>query len=167
MKPFLIILAFFALVNSIKAQSICPCCNEENNQFDFWVGDWIVVDSLGNQVGENQISKIEGNCIVLEHWTGAAGGTGTSHNYYDRSDSTWNQLWIDNSGNVLKLKGRLESGKMVLKSNLVKGKNDNWFYNQITWSKNENKSVLQLWQVFDQNDKVINTSFLGIYHRKE
>ena len=126
MKSLIIILAFFAITGAIKAQTNCACCNETQKQFDFWVGEWIVLDSLGNKVGENQISKIEENCIVLEHWTGAKGGTGTSHNYYNKTDSTWNQLWIDNKGNVLKLKGQLESGKMVLKSDPdasgVKGK---------------------------------------------
>jgi len=171
MKSIIIFLAFFALTGTLKAQTNCECCNETHKQFDFWVGEWIVLDSLGNKVGENQISKIEENCIVLEHWKGAKGGTGTSHNYYDKTDSTWNQLWIDNKGNVLKLKGRLESGKMVLKSDPdssgVKGKNNDSTYNQITWSQNEDGTVSQLWETYDQNDKPVKTVFLGIYHRKE
>jgi hypothetical protein len=129
------------------------------------------LDSLGNKVGENQISKIEENCIVLEHWKGAKGGTGTSHNYYDKTDSTWNQLWIDNKGNILKLKGGLESGKMVLKSDPdtsgTKGKKNGSYYNQITWSQNEDGTVSQLWETYNQNDKPIKTIFSGIYHRKE
>jgi len=170
MKSLIIILAIFALTGDIKAQSDCACCNETHKQFDFWVGEWIVLDSLGNKVGENQISKIEENCIVLEHWTGVKGGTGTSQNYYDKTDSTWNQLWIDNKGNILKLKGGLESGKMVLKSDSgtsgVKGENTHTYYNQITWSQNEDGTVSQLWERYDKNDKLVKTVFLGIYHRK-
>ena len=171
MKSLIIVLAFIALTGTSEAQTNCACCNETHKQFDFWVGEWIVLDSLGNQVGENQISKIEENCIVLEHWKGAKGGTGTSQNYYDKTDSTWNQIWIDNKGNVLKLKGRLESGKMVLKSDLgtsgVKGENTDTYYNQITWSQNEDGTVSQLWEKYDKNDKLVKTIFLGIYHRKE
>jgi hypothetical protein len=171
MKSLIIVLAIFALSGRIKAQTNCACCDETHKQFDFWVGEWIVMDSLGNKVGENQISKIEENCIVLEHWTGAKGGTGTSHNYYDKTDSTWNQLWVDNKGNVLKLKGRFESGRMVLKSDPdtlgVKGKKNESTYNQITWTQNEDGTVSQLWEKYDQNDKLIKTVFLGIYHRKE
>jgi len=171
MKSLIIFLVFFALTGSLKAQTNCACCNETHKQFDFWVGEWIVLDSLGNKVGENQISKIEENCIVSEHWTGAKGGTGTSHNYYDKTDSTWNQLWIDNKGNVLKLKGRLESGRMVLKSDPeaagVSGKKNDSAYNQITWTQNEDGTVSQLWETYDQYDKLVKTVFLGIYHRKE
>lgn len=171
MRSFIFLLIFFALADTVNAQTNCACCNETNEQFDFWVGEWIVLDSLGNKVGENQISKIEDNCIVLEHWTGAQGVTGTSHNYYDKTDATWNQLWIDNKGNVLKLKGRLESGKMILKSEPeafgVKGEKNDWYYNQITWSQNEDGTVSQLWELYDKNNRFVKTIFLGIYHRKE
>jgi hypothetical protein len=72
-KSIIIVLAFFALTSTMKAQTNCACCNETHKQFDFWVGEWIVLDLLGNKVGENQISKIEENCIVSEHWKGAKG----------------------------------------------------------------------------------------------
>ena len=164
MKFLLFILTF---TTTLTAQTICPCCKEINQQFDFWIGDWIVRDSLGQEVGQNQISKIEGNCILLEKWTGAKGGTGTSHNYYDKSDSTWNQLWIDNTGNILKLKGNLVAGKMVLKSDLQKGKNKKWYYNQITWTPNEDKTVSQLWEIYNKKEEHVKTIFLGIYHKKD
>lgn len=167
MKKQLIIFLFgMTLSYTAHSQIDCPCCGEAYKQFDFWIGDWNVLDTEGNQVGENQISKIEGNCILLEQWTGAKGTTGTSHNYYDRSDGTWNQLWIDNKGNVLQLKGHLKDGKMVLKGDLKKEK-EQWVYDQITWSQNQDGTVSQLWEVFDKNDKRIKTLFLGIYHRKE
>lgn len=93
-------------------------------------------------------------------------GTGSSYNYYDKSDSTWNQLWVDNKGNVLKLKGQFESDKMILKSDLVKDKNDNLYSNQITWSKNEDGTVSQLWEIIDKNNQPIKSVFLGIYNRR-
>lgn len=167
MRSLIIVLTFFALADTVKAQTNCACCDETHKQFDFWVGEWIVLDSIGNKVGENQISKIEENCILLEHWKGVKGGTGTSNNYYDKTDSTWNQLWIDSKGNILKLKGRLESGKMVLKSDMVKGKKNDSYYNQITWSQNEDGTVSQLWEKYHKKDKLVQTVFLGIYHRKE
>ncbi|WKK67156.1 hypothetical protein [Lutimonas zeaxanthinifaciens] len=156
----------FLIVGNIFAQSNCLCCESQHKQFDFWVGEWVVKDTLGNKVGENTISKIQENCVLLENWKGAQGGTGTSMNYFDGSDSTWNQLWVDNKGNVLKLKGKYASGKMVLKSELAKGKKVDLYYNQITWSENKNGTVTQLWEIYDSNGKLLNTVFKGIYYLK-
>jgi hypothetical protein len=155
----------FLLAGNLFAQTNCSCCDKFHKQFDFWIGDWIVSDTLGNKVGENQISKIEDNCLVLEHWSGAKGGTGTSMNYFDNSDSTWNQLWVDNRGNILKLKGLFTSGQMVLKSDLIEGQKVD-YYNQISWSQNEDGSVTQLWELYDNTGKFLKTLFKGIYHKK-
>ncbi len=152
---------------SLYAQEECPCCTETHSQFDFWIGDWMVLDTLGNKLGENLISKIENGCILAEHWKGAQGGSGSSFNYYDKTDSTWNQLWIDNSGNVLKLKGSFQLDKMVMKSDLQKGTRVDWYYNQITWSPGIDGTVSQLWQIFDKDDRLLQTAFLGIYHKKK
>jgi hypothetical protein len=129
------ILAVILLHSTLHAQNNCHCCDKAHNHFDFWIGEWSVVDSVGNRLGENSISRIEGNRIISEHWTGSKGYTGSSYNYFDRSDSTWNQLWIDNRGNILKLKGRFEGGSMVLRSELTEGQKVDWYYNQISWTK--------------------------------
>jgi len=167
MKALYIFLLPFVLTISLHAQTDCSCCDEIHQQFDFWVGEWIVLDSLGEKVGDSQISHIEDHCIILEHWKGVKGGTGSSFNYYDQSDSTWNQLWIDNSGNILKLTGHGETEKMVLKSDLQQGTSIDWYYNQITWSVNEDGTVTQLWEILDRDGTPLQTLFLGIYHRKE
>ena len=156
----------FLIVGNTFAQSNCLCCDSLHKQFDFWVGEWIVKDTTGNRVGENIISKIQENCVLLENWKGAQGGTGTSMNYFDKSDSTWNQLWVDNKGNVLKLKGKFASGKMVLKSELIKGKKVDFYYNQISWYQNNDDTVTQLWEIYDENGNLLNTVFKGIYYRK-
>lgn len=154
------------IVFSLSAQDDCACCSEFHLQFDFWVGDWVVLDTAGNSAGENSISKIEGGCVISENWKGATGGTGTSMNYYDRQDSTWNQLWVDSNGGVLKLKGQFDQGKMILKSDLLKGQKVEYYYNQIVWEKNEDGTVSQLWEVYDDKNQLLKTLFMGIYHRK-
>ncbi len=158
-------IVFFFLVSMASAQTNCACCDKPHQQFDFWVGKWVVTNAQGNKVGDSHISKIENGCVILEHWKGIKGGTGHSMNYYDKSDSSWNQLWVSSSGNILKLKGRFLDGQMVLKSDLIKGKNGT-YYNQIAWSPNKDGTVTQLWQVCDKNGKVLRTLFKGIYHRK-
>ena len=145
-------------------QTPCQCCSESHQQFDFWVGHWVVKDTLGNKVGENLISRAEGNCVITEKWKGASGTTGMSVNYFDSSDATWNQLWIDNQGNILKLKGTFDSGKMLLKSDLIKG-GEQEYRNQIAWSLNEDGSVTQSWETTDVNGSHLKTLFKGIYSR--
>lgn len=167
MKRILFSLLVLAFVSTyaIAQTTACPCCEESHKQFDFWEGHWVVKDTTGTILGENHITKIEGNCVLKEQWIGASGTTGISLNYFDKSDRSWNQLWLDNGGNQLKLKGNFNEGKMVLRSEMVNTQ-DSEYYNQITWSKNQDGSVTQLWQVFDASNKPLRTLFKGIYHKK-
>jgi len=162
-------LLFFGIsVNAQNANQPCPCCTPNHAKFDFWEGDWVVTDTVGNQVGTNKLIKMQNNCVMQENWVGASGGTGTSYNFYNRADSTWNQLWVSNTGGVLELKGDGGDGKMVLRSKLIKAQQQNiFYYNQITWTKNEDGTVTQLWELYDKNDKLLRTSFKGIYRKKE
>jgi hypothetical protein len=160
---------FFLLVltaTNVSSQTGCKCCDDGHRQFDFWIGDWIVKDTLGTVVGENRITKIEDGCVLKEQWTGTSGTTGTSMNYFDKSNKTWNQLWLDNGGNQLKLKGQLALGKMILRSEMEQTTDSN-YYNQITWSKNEDGTITQLWEIFDASNQPLRTLFKGIYHRKK
>ncbi len=165
-KAILLVLSLFLTSQLLYAQNNCNCCTENHNQFDFWVGDWVVYDTLGNQVGENLIVKLEDGCIINEHWKGSKGSTGRSYNYFNAKDTTWNQLWIDNSGENLVLKGKAEPDKMILKSELKKGQKVDWYYDQITWSKNKDGSVTQLWERFDKNNNLLSVAFKGIYRKK-
>jgi len=144
----------------------CNCCTENHTKFDFWVGDWVVKDTLGNKVGENKIYKIQDKCAIKENWTSASGSTGTSFNYYDRKDQTWNQLWVDNQGSQLVLKGTPEKNKMILKSTLQKGQKIAFFYHQITWTLRKDGTVLQHWEIYDKDHEKLNSLFKGVYHKK-
>ena len=164
MRHFILsfLLSAFLPVFSQTPIEDCPCCKPEHGQFDFWEGNWVVFDTSGNEVGKNNIVKLQDNCILQENWVSKS-ITGTSYNYYNSTDSTWNQLWIDNQGGSLVLKGGLQDGKMVLKSELLKGKRVAWYYNQITWTPNDNGSVTQTWEIFDDKHNLLTTAFQGIY----
>lgn len=60
-------------------------------------------------------------------------------NSYYKTCQIWNQVWIDNSDYVIKLKGQLINGSMVLKSEL-KNTENRTNYDQISWTKNEGNS---------------------------
>src|SRR5512138_297492 len=91
-----------------------PCATAEHRQFDFWLGEWNVVNAKGQTAGTNAITLEQDGCVLHEHWTGAKGGTGQSFNVYDATDKRWHQIWVDNSGSLLQLQGGLVDGRMVL-----------------------------------------------------
>lgn len=174
MKYLVAITLFFTISVCVNAQTStnvtqpCPCCTDEYRQFDFWIGDWNVTDTTGKTLGTNSITQIQGDCGLQENWKGGQFFTGTSINYYDLTDSTWNQLWIDNQGSTLKLKGNFKGGKMILKGEPLQNLKGNWYYHQITWTKNEDGTVTQQWDmILQENKSIMGTLFYGIYKKKE
>jgi len=168
MKKAVLVVIILFFVQSLTAQQQqekqCPCCSESHNSFDFWIGDWTVYDVKGKVIGTNTIEKQYDNCVLQEKWTSSGKSRGTSYNYYDRKDSTWNQIWVDNSGFSLLLKGNYSNGKMILKSDLLKGKNGS-YYNQITWTKSADGSVTQVWDILNEENKKTQEAFRGIYKK--
>jgi hypothetical protein len=165
-NKLLLLLFLFSVSLSAQVNTGPPCSATEYRQFDFWLGDWVVYDSAGAVVGENFIVPMQDGCLIQENWK-SDGSTGTSYNFYNTQDSTWNQLWVDNQGTILKLKGHFEQGKMILKSELIPGKKVDYYYNQISWEKRPDGSVRQLWQVFAKSGKLLNTPFDGIYRLRK
>ncbi len=162
-----LIITLFSLTSLVKAQTDdCPCCTKFHKQFDFWVGDWNVFDKEGKKIGENTIVKLTDGCILNEHWKSVNGASGRSYNYFNSTDSTWNQVWIDNQGGNLVLKGKASENKMILKSDLMKGQKVDFYTNQITWTLNADGSVTQFWEILDKNNRLISVAFDGIYRRK-
>ncbi|MCK5821554.1 MAG: hypothetical protein KAH17_06705 [Bacteroidales bacterium] len=168
-------LLFFILIllsasNGLRAQQeipVCPCCEEEYTQFDFWIGDWVVY-AKGKMAGFNKITKIEDGCIIRENWKSIESAyTGSSYNFYDKSEKKWKQVWVDNQGTVLELTGEFKKGKMVLSSNEKTDQNGNKIINRITWSKNDDGTVRQLWEQSDDGGLTFNTSFDGLYRRRK
>lgn len=156
-----------AMTLSAQADSAaCACCTPFHQQFDFWLGDWTVIDTAGKYQGKNSIKKLENGCVLQENWTGAGTGTGTSYNYFDANDSTWNQVWIDNQGKALVLKGELIEGVMLMKSVLQPGEKVEQYYNQVSWTPNADGTVTQRWDVLNTDGIILSTLFLGIYTRR-
>lgn len=88
----------------LKATNILyPCLNNSHaREFDFWVGDWDVYPTGGNQiVGSSKIEMEASGCFILENWT-AIGypNTGKSMNFVDPSTNKWKQVWVGSGGAV-------------------------------------------------------------------
>ncbi|MTB51324.1 hypothetical protein [Lewinella sp. W8] len=163
----LIILTLCLAGAFLRAQASCPCCTEDHGGFDFWVGEWTVTDTTGTVLGANTIERVEGGCIVLEHWRGAQGSTGRSLNYYNRTTDTWHQTWVDNAGNPLILYGAVQNGSMVMRTDEQTAQSGTVYYNRVTWTPLEDGSVRQQWDIMSTTDSLLSTVFLGIYRKEE
>ncbi|MGA9768130.1 MAG: tetratricopeptide repeat protein [Blastocatellia bacterium] len=84
----------------------------EYKQFDFWVGEWNVETQQGQPAGKNIIERMEQGCILMENWTGAAGGSGKSINFYNAGTGKWRQTWVDSTGGVAEYEGAYKDGAM-------------------------------------------------------
>jgi hypothetical protein len=161
------LLTFFSFfsMNVYSQKDKIPCTTEVYKQFDFWLGDWNVYDTNNKLIGTNTIVKMPNACAMQENWSSTQSASkGTSYNYYNAIDKSWNQVWIDNAGGSLVLKGTYKNNKMILKSKLITGKKGD-YYNQVTWFKNSNGSVTQLWELLDINNTSFNEIFRGTYKK--
>ena len=159
----MLVIAFCLTTTMASAQTPCNCCSEKYRQFDFWVGEWKAVKADGSLLGTNTIDILQDSCVLRENWVSATSGfTGTSYNYYDSNKDQWVQVWVDNQGTSLILKGGLKDGKMVLTGDRIVNARGQATVNRITWTPNDDGTVRQLWEVrIDDSDWSV--AFDGIY----
>lgn len=152
--------------NSWSQSDNCACCTTQHNAFDFWIGNWEVKDTEGKIVGTNNIRKAQDNCVIFENWESANGTfTGGSTNFFNKRTAQWEQLWVDNSGSHLHLKGNRKDNHMILISDEIPREDKPAYQNKITWTLNEDGTVRQLWEII-ANGEVENVVFDGLYSRR-
>lgn len=137
----------------------------EMHQFDFWLGEWDVVNRQGKPEGSSRIESIaEGNGI-LENWTDVSGTTGKSLNVYNPGKRCWQQFWVGNGTPVLEMSGGLVGGSMVL-SGTRSGHANGRIFDRITWTPNADGSVRQHWESSIDEGMTWRDNFDGIYRRR-
>ena len=168
MKNFIYLTLFLVFnISGFSQNNTCNCCTEKHTEFDFWIGLWNVTDSNGTKVGTNTIEKIQDNCTLRENWTSAKGNfTGTSYNFYNKDTNQWEQIWVDNQGGNLHLKGNRTGNQMILRSDELTNKEGQPFFHRITWTMNDDGSVRQLWETIT-NEKDVTIAFDGLYKKAE
>lgn len=166
MKLTITIILISILPLSVTAQdNSCNCCNEKHSEFDFWIGNWTVTGPKGKVVGKNTLEKIQDNCVLRENWISANSNfTGTSNSFYNSQADEWEQIWVDNQGGSMHLKGNKVGNQMILKTDILKNKDGQPFYHRVTWTDNEDGTVRQLWETII-NDNEITVAFDGLYKR--
>lgn len=114
--------------------------------FDFWVGDWDVESLDGSPAGTNEVTLEHGDRILIEHWVGSGGGTGTSLNSFDAQRGVWHQTWMDGSGTVLLLDGGLDEEGCMRLAGTRPGQEGGVVHHEIAWTPEEGGTVRQTWR---------------------
>ena len=168
--------AVFAVVvvvgsGAAKAQApspspfVSPCLAPEYRQFDFWVGDWDVLDPAGNVVGTNKITREYDGCVVQEHWEarGPQKQIGSSFNTYNPGTRQWHQTWVDSTGGFLLLDGAFADGRMVLSADMTNKRGR--LKHRIAWTPQPDGRVRQFWETSSDDGQTWKPSFDGMYVR--
>jgi hypothetical protein len=162
-----IVLAAASIARALPAQAAAPvfgCPAPEHQQFAFWVGHWNVT-TQGTQAGVNRVTMEENGCVIHERWTGARGGTGQSFNFYDRTIGKWHQFWVDNQGNYLHLTGTYADNRLTL-SGTAPGPDGKPRQQRLSFFRNDDGTVRQLWESADAGGKNWQVVFDGLYRRR-
>lgn len=144
--------------------SEAPCSGPEYRQFDFWIGEWDVVNPQGDTVGASRIERIEGGCALLENYTTTRGYSGKSINVYNQTREQWQQFWVDNQGDVLEFTGTLVDNELRYTGE-SRGP-DGVVLHKLTFFPISHDRVRQLWEQ-SGNGKGWQIVFDGMYHRKK
>jgi hypothetical protein len=130
--------------------------------FDFWIGEWDVLGPQGRTAGTNAITTLLDGLAIAEHWHGNGGVEGHSINAYDAATDRWHQTWVDSTGGVLLLDGRLVDGEMVLEG-MVPGEDGGPPQRQrITWTPRP-EGPRQHWETSEDEGDTWATAFDGYY----
>lgn len=144
-----------AVSSGAKAPPVAPCTLDAGpgRHFDFWIGDWEVVNPQTGQVlGRNVISRRESGCLLLEEWSGASGSTGVSMNFYDAQQEQWRQIW-QSAQILVELAGGLDDeGRMVMEGHVHYHAQNQRRPFRGRWTPNDDGSVLQeFWEQRDES----------------
>ena len=145
-----------------------PCQYDEAfSQFDFWVGDWNVHGPGGGLAGTNSITKEERGCVLLEHWTNVAGGTGQSINYVDKISGEWVQIWNSEGGSQINIRGGMTDDGMLLVGTLHTLSNNTTIPFRALWTPLPDGRVRQFFEQSTDDGITWTTWFEGFYTRTE
>lgn len=135
-------------------------------QFDFWIGEWIVKNPDGQQVGTSRIEKVENGFAIEEFWTNMQGGTGRSLNYVDPKDGHWKQVWVSATGNIVYYIGAYRDGAMHFTGESI-NRDGTVEIARSSFTAMRNGSVRQFIEHSRDGGETWYVYFDGYYHPKE
>jgi len=116
LRVMAVLLAGMAGRSPAQPPAPASCGLPEQRQFDFWIGEWEVVEFQhpDSVVASARIEPILGACALRESYQGRNGLTGQSLSSYDGTRRVWHQSWVTNRGQLLLIEGRMDGGRMLL-----------------------------------------------------
>jgi len=152
---------------SQTGSNACACCGDEYKQFDFWIGDWVVY-SKAEFIGFNKITKIEADCILRENWKSVVSShTGSSYNFYNKSDKKWRHIWIGSDGKTLEVKGEFKDKKMLMTGDEYRDEKGNRIIDRVTWTVNPDGTVRQVWDQSKDGGLAYTVLFDALYRKRK
>ena len=160
LAALLFLLSPFLSAQQNAAQSN-PCAAAEQQQLQFWVGDWDLTWP-GNKPGEvghgtNNIKRIMDGCVIQENFSGGDSIPlrGTSVSTFDARSGHWKQTWVDNQGGYLDFVGNFKDGQMILQRETTQNGQKvlqrmvwkNISANELDWSWEASTDGGKTWQV--------------------
>ena len=162
---FVVVPLFLFAVPAAGQQAPPGCPTPEHAQFDFWVGSWTVTTPTGGPLGRSTVERASRGCVVLESWTDGNGVDGHSINFYDPESRSWHQVWMGANGLPLRLEGSSDRpGRMSLTGTRITPQGP--VLNRITWTRQDDGSVEQLWESSADGGATWQVGFRGVYHRE-
>jgi len=120
LQVYLVFSTFVAISASAHAEFISPKCDSaEHRAFDFWLGDWQVIDFNSKQlVAFDRVTKQLKGCLIQQEliWlTDQFRDTDLNFRLQGKSFSSWNgagywqMLWVDVHGGSLYVRGTVQA----------------------------------------------------------
>ncbi len=158
---------FDTLVQDMEVQAY-PCEHDERfRAFDFWVGEWDVRIANGTVAGHNVIEPEQRGCVLVEKWTSATGGTGTSINYLDKVTGEWVQVWNDASGSQINIRGGMTDEGMQLTGTIHYVASDTTADFRGLWTPLDDGRVRQFFEQSNDGGETWSPWFEGFYSRAD
>jgi len=148
MRQLLLVLSFacFATPAIAQAPPLPTCEAPQHRAFDFWIGEWDVFVTGGDQLaGWSTIALEDRGCVLTEHYRSTRRPfTGRSLNMYDRAERQWVQVWMDSTGDITRFAGAATaSGMQLTAQGDVSAGQPEPHFTRMTFTRNADGTVRQ------------------------
>ena len=141
------------------------CDTEDHRAFDYWIGEWVVSDTTGQQIAESSITSVAGGCAIAEHWRPLRGAEGRSLSWFEPKDGQWHQQWIGGNGWIARFMGTVTDGELTL-TEAAHPATGTQPIARMRWARAGTDTVRQLmWQSRDAGT-TWTPAFVGVYGRR-
>lgn len=128
----------------------------EENAFDFWLGNWDISwsDAKGNEFqASNKVVKILDGKVIEENFEDSGSGLkGKSLSVYNPRTQTWHQAWADNQGGYYDFVGEIDGDTRIFKTRMVE-KDGNKIIQRMRFYDIKENSLMWDWERSMDNGK--------------